>query len=197
MNTFPCPLCGAMLFSEDARATVYCPSCTNTVIISPEEPLIQDPFAPVTVTPADTPEPAWWAEMRRELGEGNKIAAIKVYKDNTGCGLKEAKESVEAIQAGIPVPRPEVIAPAVDHMPAIEEAVRAGRKLEAIKLYREMTGLGLKESKDAVEELERRQKANPANVPQLIPPPAPASGSGCLWLVSLAAALLWGVSLAG
>jgi ribosomal protein L7/L12 len=32
--------------------------------------------------------------------------------------------------------------------------VRAGNKIEAIKLYREHTGLGLKESKDAVEALE-------------------------------------------
>jgi large subunit ribosomal protein L7/L12 len=31
----------------------------------------------------------------------------------------------------------------------------AGHKIEAIKLYRERTGLGLKEAKDAVEALER------------------------------------------
>ncbi|MBI2191263.1 MAG: ribosomal protein L7/L12 [Planctomycetes bacterium] len=36
----------------------------------------------------------------------------------------------------------------------ILEALAAGRKIEAIKLYREMTGLGLKESKDAVDKLE-------------------------------------------
>jgi ribosomal protein L7/L12 len=29
-----------------------------------------------------------------------------------------------------------------------------GKKIEAIKLYREMTGLGLKEAKDAVEGME-------------------------------------------
>ena len=36
----------------------------------------------------------------------------------------------------------------------IREAIFAGRKIEAIKLHREQTGLGLKESKDAVEKLE-------------------------------------------
>jgi len=36
----------------------------------------------------------------------------------------------------------------------IKEAIFAGRRIEAIKLHREATGLGLKESKDAVEELE-------------------------------------------
>jgi ribosomal protein L7/L12 len=35
----------------------------------------------------------------------------------------------------------------------IREAIFAGRKIEAIKLYREQTGLGLKDSKDAVEKL--------------------------------------------
>ena len=35
------------------------------------------------------------------------------------------------------------------------EAVTAGRKIEAIKLLREETGMGLKEAKHAVEDLER------------------------------------------
>lgn len=32
--------------------------------------------------------------------------------------------------------------------------LRSGRKIEAIKVYREKTGVGLKEAKDAVERLE-------------------------------------------
>lgn len=35
--------------------------------------------------------------------------------------------------------------------------LRAGRKIHAIKLYREVTGAGLREAKDAVENLERYQ----------------------------------------
>jgi len=38
----------------------------------------------------------------------------------------------------------------------IERLIRDGRKIEAIKAYRESTGLGLKEAKDAVEAIERR-----------------------------------------
>lgn len=37
----------------------------------------------------------------------------------------------------------------------IEGAIATGRKIEAIKLLREATGMGLKESKDAVEAMER------------------------------------------
>jgi hypothetical protein len=36
----------------------------------------------------------------------------------------------------------------------IAEALYQGRKIEAIKLYRELRGGGLKEAKDAVEQLE-------------------------------------------
>ena len=38
----------------------------------------------------------------------------------------------------------------------VMEALRAGNKIGAIKLYREATGLGLKESLDAIEAFERK-----------------------------------------
>ena len=38
----------------------------------------------------------------------------------------------------------------------VAEALRRGEKIKAIKLYRQSTGVGLKEAKDAVEEMERR-----------------------------------------
>jgi hypothetical protein len=39
----------------------------------------------------------------------------------------------------------------------IEDALRRGRKIEAIKLYRRATGVGLKEAKDQVEALDARR----------------------------------------
>ncbi len=42
------------------------------------------------------------------------------------------------------------------HSPQIEEALRRGNKIEAIKIYRELTGVGLAEAKQAVEEIETR-----------------------------------------
>lgn len=41
----------------------------------------------------------------------------------------------------------------------VGELLRQGRKLEAIKLYREQTGAGLAQAKDAVEALEKRYVA--------------------------------------
>ncbi|MGW3966643.1 ribosomal protein L7/L12 [Amycolatopsis sp. NPDC005003] len=38
-------------------------------------------------------------EVRRLLGVGKKIEAIKVYRERTGAGLKEAKDAVEQLEA--------------------------------------------------------------------------------------------------
>ena len=41
----------------------------------------------------------------------------------------------------------------------IRDAIFAGRKIEAIKLYRKYSGQGLREAKDAVEEIERKLRS--------------------------------------
>lgn len=40
----------------------------------------------------------------------------------------------------------------------IHNALMRGNKIEAIKLYREQTGLGLKEAKDTIDALERQMR---------------------------------------
>jgi ribosomal protein L7/L12 len=40
--------------------------------------------------------------------------------------------------------------------PQIQEALRRGNKIEAIKIYRELTGVGLAEAKEAIDRLESR-----------------------------------------
>jgi hypothetical protein len=46
-----------------------------------------------------------------------------------------------------------------EELDALSESLFQGRKIEAIKRYRELTGLQLKESKDAVEALEAALRA--------------------------------------
>lgn len=47
--------------------------------------------------------------------------------------------------------------PSLDNPPAeVADALRAGQKIMAIKLWRERTNLGLAEAKDQMDELERR-----------------------------------------
>ncbi|MEZ4651089.1 MAG: ribosomal protein L7/L12 [Candidatus Eisenbacteria bacterium] len=50
------------------------------------------PAAPPPPPPADVE-----ARVRALLAQKKKIEAIKLYREATGCGLKEAKEAVEAL----------------------------------------------------------------------------------------------------
>ena len=92
------------------------------------------------------------AGVQDALREGQKIEAIKRYRELTGLGLKEAKDAVEALPrqplAPVAATRQD---PAMD--PEVRRLVQAGELVSAIARYRELTGLGLKESKDAVEAL--------------------------------------------
>ena len=47
------------------------------------------------------------AAIRRELFAGNKIAAIKIYREQTKVGLAEAKTAVEALEAELRKTSPE------------------------------------------------------------------------------------------
>ncbi len=93
------------------------------------------------------------------MQQNQKIAAIKLYRQETGFGLKEAKDAVEALAAGQPIARrsgESVETNGVDPN-SLEGQVlalmRDQKKIWAIKLYREHTGVGLKQAKDAVEAL--------------------------------------------
>jgi ribosomal protein L7/L12 len=66
----------------------------------------------------------------------------------TGVGLKEAKDAVEALERGEDIPARELDD---DLMQQVSSLLGRGEKIEAIKLYRERTGVGLKEAKEAVE----------------------------------------------
>jgi len=52
--------------------------------------------------PAEPPPAEILEEVRQVLGRGEKIQAIKLYREHTGAGLKEAKEAVEALDEGPP-----------------------------------------------------------------------------------------------
>jgi membrane peptidoglycan carboxypeptidase len=73
----------------------------------------------------------------------------------------------------------------------IREALFRGHKIEAIKLYRECTNVGLAEAKTAVEKLEVDLRA--ASPEKFTAPP---SGKGCLGILVMACvvigvAILW------
>jgi ribosomal protein L7/L12 len=89
------------------------------------------------------------------VSAGRKIEAIKLYRAASGAGLAEAKAFVERLELGVPsVAAGESLGLSDEMIQQIQTAIFAGRKIEAIKLHRTATGMGLKESKDFVEALE-------------------------------------------
>ena len=53
------------------------------------------PMATTDGQPAATAD--WMSEVQALVASGNKIQAIKVYRERTGLGLKEAKDAVDAL----------------------------------------------------------------------------------------------------
>lgn len=92
------------------------------------------------------------------IREGKKIEAIKLLRDTTGIGLKEAKEEVDRLSiemSGQASSQPMADARGPDLSGTLSKEVvdlaRQGQKIQAIKLLREQTGMGLKEAKEQVE----------------------------------------------
>lgn len=95
-------------------------------------------------------------ELRALVQQGRTIEAIKLFREQTGAGLKEAKDIIDAMLAD-----PHLRVPARDASDIEAELLRLltqGEKIAAIKRYREWTGAGLKDAKDAVEALAARQQ---------------------------------------
>jgi arabinogalactan endo-1,4-beta-galactosidase/ribosomal protein L7/L12 len=109
------------------------------------------------------------AELQALVVAGRKIEAIKRYRELTGVGLKEAKDTVEALMRGASLPTREQ--DSVGFEANIISLLEQGKKIAAIKLYRERTGVGLKEAKDFIEALAADRRI------------AAPSRSGCLGVV--------------
>jgi ribosomal protein L7/L12 len=106
------------------------------------------------------PQAALEHELRGLLRAGRKISAIRLYQERTGVSLREARQAVEALGIA-PTPARTTPLSATDSPPptALEQQIRpllrGGRKISAIRLYQERTGVSLREARQAVEQLER------------------------------------------
>lgn len=78
----------------------------------------------------------------------------------------------------------------------IEPLLREGRKIEAIKLYREIKGVGLKEAKDAVEWYQRELgRLHPEQFGATPEPTKPRSQTGCSGVLIGMSVLIGGLIL--
>ncbi len=101
--------------------------------------------------------------VRAMAARGEKIQAIKMVREMTGLGLKEAKDYVESLPDApsmMTVAR-QLLGASGSAAPVAGTSMRTealalvsrGQAIEAIKLVRERTGMGLKEAREYVDEL--------------------------------------------
>ena len=107
------------------------------------------------------------------IRSGHTIKAIKLLRESRGMGLYEAKEAVDAYARSSAASRP--TSNTNDFPAEVVAAIQSGRKLHAIKLLREVRGVGLKEAKHAVEAY---MQANPSPIQ-----PSDSSGGTLFYIV--------------
>lgn len=108
------------------------------------------------------------AEIASLLRAGKKIEALKIYRRLTGGSLAEAKAALEQIELGIGLAGAMVLQPEIAALTSLADGdaqsvlfadiahlLGRGKKIEAIKIYRQYTGLGLADAKEAVDRIER------------------------------------------
>jgi ribosomal protein L7/L12 len=95
------------------------------------------------------------------LARGEKIQAVAAYRRQTGASLSAAVEFVDGLDSDQEFAIP---CPIADVEREVGKFLERGEKIQAIKFYRERTGVGLKEAKDEVEALEARLGLVPEDV---------------------------------
>lgn len=126
--------------------------------------------------------------IRAAIAAGNKIEAIKIYREASGVGLAEAKRFVEDLEAGRTPGAPPIDSATNDDIDQIQAAVFAGDRIQAIKLYRASTGEGLKESRDFILALESElRRTDPGKF--TAPPAKGCRAAAMCVLVTLALAI--------
>jgi ribosomal protein L7/L12 len=92
-------------------------------------------------------------ELQRLLHERQTIRAIKLYRDETKATLKEAKCAIEMMQdeTSVTQRRAKIAESNSADLKEVWYQLQEGNKIKAIKVYREITGVGLREAKEAVD----------------------------------------------
>lgn len=117
------------------------------------------------------PQPLTGVELGAQVSDlliaGKKIEAIKRYRAATGASLSEAKEAVEGIERNepyrgyypsTPAALAALDASGTDLDAQVYSLLQAGKKLDAIKVYRAATNTGLKDAKDVIDQIEQSMK---------------------------------------
>lgn len=107
-------------------------------------------------------EAAYDREVQHEIAVGNKIAAIRLYRELTGCSLREAKAAIDFLVAH---PDYDLLSQG-KHDPfgspidaGVRDLVRAGQRDEAMRIYRDFTGADAEDARAEIERIEWEETA--------------------------------------
>lgn len=99
-QTFTCPKCGAPQdYRGGSAPTIQCSYCDTTLIV-PEALRTPTPNYGALNPNELAREASKLQEIKKLIDGGNKITAIKLYRETFHVGLREAKDAVEAIERG-------------------------------------------------------------------------------------------------
>jgi len=150
-------------------------------------------------------------DAQQALARGEVIEAIRRVRAATGLGLKEAKDLVDAFGRGGTTSSSSAPASTTSGPPnahggellvpaAAATALQHGNVIEAIKLIRDANQLGLKQAKDAVDQLRSGAsplaslRAHPRKMPTVAPGDRGLGGWMVLFVVVVAAFAWWWLS---
>ncbi len=90
------------------------------------------------------------------------LQAVKLYKDETGLGLKESKDYVDNLVVNKKATITDVSKDSFKSNKELDKElmkyIEKGALLGTVKIYKDTTGLGLKESKDYIDYLKNKHK---------------------------------------
>jgi len=230
-----CPNCGAPLQGAGGQSTVVCDHCGSVIALKPPSPAPGPGDRPAATPEPSSYEPRYEygpvpqqqparsdltslalgpvdaAHVLQLLHDKRELDAMLYYQSKTGGSLDEAKDAIRAIEAGLQDASasltPGAASTAMDPatLPEVLRLTQSGQTIAAIKAYREATGVGLREAKARVEQLERQlAMGTPSPIMTAVPMPSPPaarsrSGAlgctfGCLGLVALFICIFGGCS---
>lgn len=178
MQRLTCPNCSAPLdIPEGPGSIIRCPTC-DTLLVHREDSLVNhSDIAGVAGSlreylPSAQDEIDHKVEFIREMAlAGNKIVAVNALRDVFKIDKSKAQELVDTMAQGelVDTSLLPLISQAVKTSPALDpilmqkllELIRKGEKIEAIKLFRQETGAGLKDARDVIDLLNANLSASP------------------------------------
>jgi ribosomal protein L7/L12 len=122
----------------------------------------------------ETIDEAFESELRALVAAGLRGEAVRRFRERTGQSLRQAQDLVEALSLQKGITQRQTDSLEWDVITLLER----GQKSQAVAFYRERTGSGIKESRDAVERISTEHNL------------IPTGRSGCLGVLLLGIAVL-------